>query len=158
MPMPRRRLSLLAVEVDGFSPSSLARVRDGVHDTLIVAQQPSESAASFAARLVERIERVRGERSTIVKASLACNGRSDVEAIAARILVVRTMLASNPDLCDRDVSLTSSHPSASLRHQLEAIRQTFVEHGLQSAAPEEAETVETAETGVAVPAPLQRVA
>jgi hypothetical protein len=153
MPMPKRRFSLLAVEVDGYSPSSLQRARDGVHDTIIVAQQPSEPAAKFAARLVERIARVRGEGSTIVRASLACNGQSDLEAIAARILVVRTILAQNPDLCDSDVSMTSSHASSALRHQLEAIRQTLQEHGLKR-VPSEEKLEETA----AISAPLQRVA
>jgi len=153
MRMPVRRFSLLAVEVDGYSPSSLERVREGVHDTIIVAQQISEPAARFAARLVERIQRVRADSSTIVKASLACNGRDDVEAIAARILVVRTMIAANPDLCDSDVSMTSSNASSALRHQLEAIRQTLREHGLRS-APKEIEH----ETISLDPATLQRVA
>jgi hypothetical protein len=152
MPMPRRRISLLAVEVDGYSAPCLERARDGIHDTIIVAQQPSEPAAKFAARLVERIDRARAEGSAIVRAGLACNGRSDVEAIAARILVVRTMLAQNPDLCDSDVSLTSSHPNPALRHQFEAIRQTFREHGPRNVVAEE--RLEAALGS----APLQRVA
>jgi hypothetical protein len=151
MRMPRRRFSLLAIEVDGHSPSSLERAREGVHDTIIVAQEPSESAARFAARLVERIELARSEGSIVVRASLACSGRSDVEAIAARILVLRTMLAQNPDLSDADVSMTSS--SYALRHQLEAIRETLREHGLRRATLE-------SELEAAAPSstPLQRVA
>lgn len=153
MQMPRRRLSLLAIELDGYSPSCLDGARDDVHDTIIVAQQPSESAAKFAARLVERIKRVRSEGASVARASLACNGRGDVEAIAARILVVRTMIAANPDLCDSDVSLTSSNKSPALRHQFEAIRQTFREHGLRT-APEPRELEPLAPGS----APLQRVA
>src|SRR5262249_11655557 len=137
MPMPKRRVSLLAVEVDGYSPPGLQRARTGIHATITVAKQPSEPAATFAARLVERIDRARAEGSVIVRASLACNGRSDVEAIAARILVVRTILAQNPDLCDSDVSMTSSHPNPALRHQFEAIRQTFREHGPRNVFAEE---------------------
>jgi hypothetical protein len=148
MRMPRRRFSLLAVEVDGYSPTSLEQTRDGVHDTIIVAQQPFESATEFASRLVERIERAKREGSTLVKATLACSGRSDIEAIAARILVVRTMLVANPDLGDSGVSMTS--PSSSLRHQLEAIRQTFFEHGPRS--------VPVDETDASAQTPLQRVA
>jgi hypothetical protein len=151
MRMPIRRFSLLAVEVGGHSRSSLERARDGAHDTIIVAQNPSESAAQFAARLVERIESVRSEGSSIVRASLACSERHDVEAIAARLLVVRTMLVNSPDLCDADVSLTS--PCFALRHQLEAIRETLREHGLRRAPLD-------GEPEVAAPnsAPLQRVA
>jgi hypothetical protein len=148
MRMPGRRFSLLAIEVDGYSPTSLERARDGVHDTIIVAQQPFEPASQFAARLVERIERAKREGSSLVSATLACNAQSDVDAIAARILVVSTMLAHNPDLRDSGVSLTSSNASGSLRHQLEAIRQTFAEHGPRNAPVEEVDAA----------APLQRVA
>jgi hypothetical protein len=151
MPMPRRRLSLWAIEVDGDLPPCVELARDGVHGTIIVAQRPAESAAKFAARLVDRIERARSDGSTIARASLACSARSDVEAIAARILVVRTMLAKNPDLCHADVAMTSS--SFALRHQLEAIRETFREHGLGS-APVAGEL----DVAPATAAPLQRVA
>ena len=54
MQTPARSFSLLVVEVDGYSPSSLEQARDGVHDTTIVAQQPFESVAEFSSRLVER--------------------------------------------------------------------------------------------------------
>jgi hypothetical protein len=153
MQMPRRRFSLLAIELDGYSPSCVDRARSGVHDTIIVAQQPSESAAKFAARLVERIKRVRADGAIISRASLACNGSVDVDAIAARILVIRTMIAANPDLCDSDVSMTSSNKSSALRHQFEAIRQAFLEHGVRS-APEPSQLEPVAPGS----APLQRVA
>jgi hypothetical protein len=137
MPMPKRRLSLLAVEVDGYTPSCVERSRDDVHDTIIVAQQPFESATRFAARIVERVARARAEGATVAKASFACNGRSDMEAIAARLLVVRAILVENPDLCDADVTMTSSNPSSPVRHQLAAIRQTLQEHGPRSVPAEE---------------------
>jgi hypothetical protein len=148
MRVPGRRFSLLAIEVDGYSPMSLERARDGVHDTIIVAQQPFEPAGQFAARLVERIERAKREGASLVSANLACNAKSDIDAVAARILVVSTMLAHNPDLGDSGVSMTSANPNGPLRHQLEAIRQTFFEHGPRSAPAEEADAE----------APLQRVA
>jgi hypothetical protein len=61
------------------------------------------------------------------------------------------MLAKNPDLCHADIAMTSS--SFALRHQLEAIRETFREHGLGS-APVEREL----ELAPMTTAPLQRVA
>jgi hypothetical protein len=139
----------LAIELDGYSPKSLERARDGVHDTIIVAQQPFEAASQFATRLVERVERAKREGAALVSATLACNGNGDVDAIAARILVVSTMLAHNPDLHEAGISLTTSSPNGPMRHQLEAIRQTFFEHGPRNAPGEADADVE---------APLQRVA
>jgi len=122
-----RRFSLLAVEVGGYSPSSLETARHRDHDTIVVAQQPYETGAVFASRLVERIKRVKKEGSSIVKAALACNGRADMDALAARLLVVRTIFAESPDLCDSDVTMSTVDTNPGLRLQLEAIRYTVCE-------------------------------
>jgi hypothetical protein len=128
MAMPARRISLLAVEWSGYCPSSLDGARDATYDTIVVAQQPSESSSAFAARLVERLRRIRNEGSTLVRAALACNGRCDTEVVAARVLAVRAMLATNPHLDDSDLSMTSSESSPDVRRLFDAIRETLREH------------------------------
>jgi len=60
---------------------------------------------------------------------------------------------NDPIQSDADVAMTSSDASASMRHQLEAIRQTLREHELPRARARD-------ETGPVAPAaaPLQKVA
>ena len=130
----QRHVSLLAVEVDGHSVSEVERACDEVLHRIVVAQRPTESAGKFAARLIQRIRKLQKHGASVVKAALACNSRSDVAAISARVLVLRSMLAANPDLSDSDLALTSSDRVGSLRYQFEAIMMTLREHAFRGKA------------------------
>jgi hypothetical protein len=66
----------------------------GAGDRLVIAQQADEAPASLAARLARRLERLRAEGRRLGSGWLACNGRLDAVAFAARALMARAMLAA----------------------------------------------------------------
>jgi hypothetical protein len=126
----RRDVSLLAIELNGYSSVSLDTARSAPTDTIVVAQQPLESTGKFAVRLVERIRRLQRRGVGVSTAVLACGHRSDAEAIGGRFLLVRTLLATCAGLSDTNLSIVSAGGRAVSRYQHQAILQTIREHEL----------------------------
>jgi hypothetical protein len=124
--VPPRNATLVVVEFDGIWPRWLDPTQNS--DTALVAQHYEGEPSSLIAQVANRITRLEAGGWSISSMVLVASGRTDPDAIAARSILARCLLARLKTLGRGRLTMTASDQMGSrTRKQLVHLAATLNE-------------------------------